>query len=56
VSTLPPHREIYQTSRLDQLWTALKFLAWAITTAVWIGIAWFALTEGRQLIEYWSWK
>jgi len=36
VNTLPPHREIHQASRLDQLWTALKYLAWAGSTYLWV--------------------
>ena len=53
---LPPHREIRQDHPFDRLCRDLRWTAWAITTAVWIGIGWVLLTEGRQLIEWWSWK
>jgi len=35
-ASLPPHREIRQASRLDQLWTALKYLAWAGIVYLWV--------------------
>lgn len=49
-------REIWQDHPFERLCRDLRWTAWAITTALWIGIVWFGLTEGRALIEWWSWQ